>query len=469
MKLKPYLEYKDSGVPWLGKVPKEWVEKRAKYLFREIDIRSTAGEEELLSVSHITGVTPRSKKNVTMFKSESYEGSKLCYPDDLVINTMWAWMAALGVSKYKGIVSPSYHVYRLRHKDSLVSEYIDKLLRSWGYAVEYRIRSTGIRPSRLRLYPDKFLTIPICIPSLREQKQIIKYIKFKSSQIARFIRAKKRMIELLKEQKQAIINDAVTGKIDVRTGKPYPKYKPSGVEWLGDVPCDWDIYPLKRCIKSNIDSLSEKTSSGYEFEYIEINKVKSGYMIGAPAKINFGNSPSRARRKVKRGDTIISTVRTYLRSVLFIDFEKCDNLIVSTGFSVLSPNNEINPRYLGYLLRSDNFIDRVIQNSIGVSYPAIADSRLISLKIILPSTYNQSSIVNYIEKETKNIDLAISRTEREINLMQEYRTRLISDVVTGKVDVREIHVPEVAEEDLIIEDITETEALDETGDEEEDR
>lgn len=110
--LKPYAEYKDSGQRWLGQIPAAWQLRRAKFLFREIDERSKTGKEELLSVSHKTGVTPRSEKSVTMFLAKSNVGHKLCRPQDLVINTLWAWMAALGVSRHKGIVSPAYGVYR---------------------------------------------------------------------------------------------------------------------------------------------------------------------------------------------------------------------------------------------------------------------------------------------------------------------------------------------------------------------
>lgn len=213
-RLKPYSEYKDACVTWLEKIPAHWEEKRAKFLFREIDERSILGEEELLSVSHITGVTPRSQKNVTMFKAESYVGHKVCQPGDLVINTMWAWMAALGVAKHTGIVSLSYGVYRPHNQQLFLPEYIDQLLRIWGFIAEYNIRSTGVRASRLRLYPDKFLDISMPIPSLDEQQVIISYLKFENRKISRFIRNKRSLIKLLNEQKQVIINQAVTRGID---------------------------------------------------------------------------------------------------------------------------------------------------------------------------------------------------------------------------------------------------------------
>jgi type I restriction enzyme S subunit len=131
--LDPSVPLKPSGIPWLGDIPQHWEVLRAKYLFREVDERSGDGTEELLSVSHITGVTPRSQKNITMFKAASYAGHKLCRPGDLVINTMWAWMGALGVSTYTGIISPAYAVYRPRRPEGLVGIYMDGLLRSRSF------------------------------------------------------------------------------------------------------------------------------------------------------------------------------------------------------------------------------------------------------------------------------------------------------------------------------------------------
>ncbi len=147
--LKSYPEYRPAKMPWLGQVPTTWIEKRAKYFYREVDERSTTGEEELLSVSHKTGVTPR-PQHVTMFKAESNVGHKICRPEDLVINTMWAFMAALGVARQVGVVSPSYGVYRPIWLGDLHPDYVDRLLRIEDYKAEYAspstrsvVRSTG--------------------------------------------------------------------------------------------------------------------------------------------------------------------------------------------------------------------------------------------------------------------------------------------------------------------------------------
>ena len=214
--LSPDVPLKDSGIPWLGQIPAHWDVRRAKYLFREVDERSINGDEELLSVSHISGVTPRSEKNITMFKAESYAGHKVCCPGDLVINTMWAWMAALGVSKHTGIISPAYAVYRPREPRQLTDEYVDFLFRTKPYISNYICRSTGVRASRLRLYPEEFFRIPIIIPPIAEQESIIIWLRTETKEIVAATQRIEREIGLLREYRTRLIADVVTGKLDVR-------------------------------------------------------------------------------------------------------------------------------------------------------------------------------------------------------------------------------------------------------------
>jgi len=215
--LDPTVPLKPSGIPWLGDIPKHWEVLRAKYLFREVDERSTSGNEELLSVSHITGVTPRSQKNITMFKAQSYVGHKICCPGDLVVNTMWAWMAALGVSAHTGIISPAYAVYRPREPDRIVGSFIDRLLRTRPYVSNIICRSTGVRSSRLRLYPDEFFQLPIILPPASEQQQIIQSITANTAELNIAISGLERQVELLKEYRTRLVADIVTGKLDVRS------------------------------------------------------------------------------------------------------------------------------------------------------------------------------------------------------------------------------------------------------------
>ena len=214
--LDPNVRLKPTGVEWLGEVPAHWEVRPAKGYFREADERSETGSEELLSVSHITGVTPRSEKNITMFMAVSNVGYKLCRPGDLVINTMWAWMAALGVARQTGIVSPSYAVYRPHRSSRLLGEYADLLLQTVPYKSEYICRSTGIRSSRLRMYPEEFLRIKLLCPPPEEQRAIVEIVSKESVDARRAIDLAQGELSLLREYRTRLIADVVTGKFDVR-------------------------------------------------------------------------------------------------------------------------------------------------------------------------------------------------------------------------------------------------------------
>jgi type I restriction enzyme S subunit len=207
---------KPSGAEWLGDVPEHWDVRRGKYYFREVDERSPAGSEELLSVSHKTGVTPRSEKTITMFMAESYVGHKLCRSGDIVVNTMSGWMAAVGVAKQLGIVSPSYGVYRARQVDKFRTQYLDFLLRTELYRGEYVRSSRGITTSRLRLYPDDFLRIVFINPPLEEQDAILRWIEKGTGELRRSIAAANQELGLLNEYRARLVTDVVTGKLDVR-------------------------------------------------------------------------------------------------------------------------------------------------------------------------------------------------------------------------------------------------------------
>jgi len=426
-----YPSYRPARMRWLPPVPEHWNEQRAKTFFREVDDRSRTGQEELLSVSHLTGVTPRSQKNVTMFKAASYVGSKLCQPGDIVINTLWAWMAALGASRHTGIVSPAYGVYRPHRADSFNPAYLDYLLRTHAYTAEYIGRSTGIRASRLRLYPNQFLDIALLQPPRPEQDQIVAYLRAQDAHIARFIKAKRDLIALLTEQKLRIIDHAVTRGLDAAVA-----LKPSGIDWLGEVPAHWEVKPLKRWVRLNARALGEKTNPDFEFRYVDIGSVQTGRLSKELERIRFEAAPSRARRVLRRGDTIISTVRTYLKAIWYVN-ESADDLIASTGFAVLTPGKGVEPEYLGFVIQSSAFVNRITANSIGIAYPAIAETVLGRFPVVMPPTVaEQQAIVTHIKAESVPLDTAIEQALAEIKLIREYRDRLIADAVTGQVDLR---------------------------------
>ena len=195
--------------------PTGWKVLRNRHLLEHVDARSETGDEEMLSVSHITGVTPRSMKNVNMFEAESTVGYKLVAENELVINTMWAWMGALGVSAYEGIVSPAYNVYRFRDLDAVNPMYFDCMYRTDAYVSLMKAHSRGIWESRLRLYPEVFLRLSSLVPPKDVQDRLVAENNERTTEAEKLITRCHKAIELLQERRSALITAAVTGQIEV--------------------------------------------------------------------------------------------------------------------------------------------------------------------------------------------------------------------------------------------------------------
>ncbi|MBA5777022.1 restriction endonuclease subunit S [Stappia sp. F7233] len=428
-----YPAYKAARVHWLGEIPAHWSEKRGKYFFREIDERSQTGEEELLSVSHTTGVTPRSQKNVTMFKAESYVGHKVARPNDVVINTMWAWMSALGVSKNVGIVSPAYGVYRPLNSDDFLPEYVDYLLRTPMLRWEYICRSTGIRASRLRLYPDKFLDIAFPCPPIAEQERMVGFLRAKEAQVRRLIRNKRRLIGLLNEQKQAIINRAVTRGLN-----PDAPMKPTGIDWMPEVPAHWDVLKLKRFsrMKSGDSITAESIDETGTYPVYGGNGLR-GYTDRFTHKGTFA--------LVGRQGALCGNVHR-ISGI----FWASEHAIVTT----LEPPNDI--EWFVELLRVMN----LNQYSESAAQPGLAVDDIANLYAPRPPAEEQAEIARYFRAEFSNLNAVLERTGNEIALIREYRERLIADVVTGKLDLRHVEIAALADEPIADEDDTLEDELD---------
>jgi type I restriction enzyme, S subunit len=211
--------------------------------------------------------------------------------------------------------------------------------------------------------------------------------------------------------------------------QPYPAYKDSGVEWLGRIPVHWEVKQLKYATKINQEVIAETTNPDYLIQYIDISNVDSNGQVLNIQEMPFSDAPSRARRKVYDGDTVISTVRTYLKAIALIK-KPPKNWIVSTGFAVLSPNGEVLPEYLWRLVQSDGFVNAVVTYSEGVGYPAITPNNLASLPVWIPPLPEQRAIAAYLDRETAKIDALIAKKRRLIDLLQEKRAALISRAVT---------------------------------------
>jgi type I restriction-modification system specificity determinant len=428
-----YPNYRQSKMRWLPAVPEHWNEQRAKTFFREVDERSKTGQEELLSVSHLTGVTPRSQKKVTMFKAESYVGSKLCRPGDIVINTLWAWMAALGASRHVGIVSPAYGVYRPHRADSFNPAYLDYLLRTRAYVAEYIGRSTGIRSSRLRLYPNQFLDIALIQPPRPEQDQIVAYLRVQDAHIAGFIKAKRDLIKLLTEQKLRIIDHAVTRGLDASV-----VLKPSGIEWLGEMPEHWDASRLKYCVSrihaggtpdTGVDGYWSDSSDGIPWLLIA-DVTRADRVVNSTKRLTQAGLESKRLAVVPAG-AVLYTMYASIGKAAILEIDSAINQAI---LGLEPKSNLLEAEFLFFWLRS---LERHIKNLASTSTQAnLNAAKVKALPMFLPPVEEQKLICDWIKSECRIFDDAIARTEEEIKLIREYRDRLIADVVTGQIDVR---------------------------------
>lgn len=216
--------------------------------------------------------------------------------------------------------------------------------------------------------------------------------------------------------------------------KAYPKYKDSGVEWIGEVPEHWDVKPIKFVASYNDDSLAETEAANTLIRYVDISSVSHDEGIGSVDEMLFGNAPSRARRKAKTGDVIISTVRTYLKAVAAVDDEHAD-CVYSTGFAVLRARRDhVNPSFLKWLSLNELFIQSVESHSEGLSYPAINAPVLVGLKSTVPSLPEQTDIAIMLDRETARIDAIIAKKTRFIDLLKEKRSALITHAVTKGIN-----------------------------------
>ncbi|MFN8472270.1 MAG: restriction endonuclease subunit S [Anaerolineae bacterium] len=455
----PYSDHKPLGLPWLAEIPSGWQILRGKNVFQVIDVRSETGDEELLTVSASDGVVPRSQKTVTMFKAESYVGHKLCWPGDLVINSLWAWMQGLGFSRYHGLVSSAYSVYRPRPAFTSYWRYFDYLLRSASYKWELQTRSKGVWLSRLQLSDPAFLDMPILIPPPDEQAAIVRFLDHANRRIRRYIAAKRRLIALLNEQKQAIIQHAVTRGLD-----PNVPLKPSSVSWLGDVPANWEVVRIKYLLRE-VDARSVTGE-----ETLLSLRMSHGLVPHDEHFARPGQASSLVGYKLVRpGQVVLNRLQANNGLVFSSDVTG----VVSPDYAVFDPIADIDIRYLTTLFRTPILKHkfRIEAKGLGTGtsgFLRLYTDRFGTIQVPLPPRGEQTRIMEELDRALSGLQKNIAGLERGIDLVREYRTRLIADVVTGKLDVRAAAAslsdePDVAEP---LED-TEDEALDMEGDDSE--
>ena len=436
--LKPYVEYHKVALPWLEEVPAHWAVTRAKNILRPIDVRSAHGDEELLTVSSARGVVPRSSASVSMFQAESYAGHKLCWPGDLVINSLWAWGRGLGVSRLHGIVSTAYGVYRPRSQESIEASYLNALARSDAFQWELQVRSRGVWKSRLQLTDDRFLGAPLLVPPAVEQAAIVKYLAHAHARMDRAIAAKRKLIALLEEQKQAIINQAVTRGLD-----PTVPMKDSGIPWLGQIPAHWELRRLKS-VGTRFGSGLTPRGGGAVYQDTGIPLLRSqnvhfdGLRMDSVARIDRSTHEDMSGTHVRPGDVLLNITGASIGRACAVP-ETLLEANVNQHVCIIRTIRELCvPTFLALWLGTSGIQSEIRVSQNGSSREGLNSAAVKRLWLACPPVTEQSGIVDAVTLQLKSLGRTTISANREIGLLREFRTRLTSDVVTGQLDVREI-------------------------------
>lgn len=459
MHLKPYPEYKDCDAGWLGKIPGDWEVHNLRTILTPQTQRNQP-DLPLLSVVREKGVIVRNvddKDENHNYIPDDLSNYKVVNIGQFAMNKMKAWQGSYGVSKYQGIVSPAYYIFDL---NGVQPDFFHAAVRSKAYVPFFGRASDGVRVGQWDLSLDAMKNIPFTVPPLPEQQQIVRFLRAAESRINRFIRNKRRLIALLKEQKQAIISQAVTRGID-----PNVRLKPSGIDWLGDIPEHWE--PVKLGFFIDLLSGFAFQSEGFTNNSSDIRLLR-GVNI-SPGSIRWGdvvrwpvpNDNRLERYFLNAGDTVIGMDRPWISTgmrVAVIKEEDTPSLLLQRVGRIRA-KKPLCQEYLNLLLLTDQFVNYFQPILTGISVPHISPGQIAAFRFALPPENEQVQILSHINKDSCALEKAISRTEHEIELINEYRTRLVADVVTGQVDVRSVKLEERSvnenediDEEAIIED-----------------
>ncbi|MFA6031435.1 MAG: NADAR domain-containing protein [Myxococcota bacterium] len=422
--LSTYADRRPSGWPRLPEIPSHWDIRRSKYVFREVDKRSETGEETQLSMSQIHGLVESAKIDTWRLRSESYAGGKLCEAGDLVLNRLKAHLGVFAHASIPGVISPDYTVFR--PVDDIEVRYFEHLYKTPAYKAELRKRTKGIVEGFWRLYSDDFYDVRVVVPPTDEQSKILAFIDSYDRRVRRLIRNKRRLIALLNEQKQAIINQAVTRGLN-----PGARMKPTGIDWVPEIPAHWEVLKLKR-----------------------FSRMKSGDSITAESIDETGSYP------VYGGNGLRGYTDRFTHDGTFALIGRqgalCGNVHRVSGtfwasehaiVTTLEPRHDID--WFVELLRVMN----LNQYSESAAQPGLSVDDIANLYAPLPPADEQAEIAQHFRNEFADLNAVLERTAHEVTLIREYRERLIADVVTGKLDVRHVEISAPVEQPITEEDV----------------
>lgn len=424
--MQRYESYKPSGTEWLPEVPTHW---DVQPLRAVTALKSDKNRPELpvLSVYREYGVILKDSRddnhNATSLDTSTY---KVVKPGDLVVNKMKAWQGSMGVSAHDGIVSPAYITCATR-VDRVRPQYLHYLLRSSPLIGVYNSLSYGVRVGQWDMHYEDFKQIPIPLPPHEEQDRIVAFLDQKTAEIDAAIAKKERLIELLIEQRQTLINQAVTAGLDQTVPQHY-----SGVDWIGDIPSGWDVVPVTKYTKSIVDyrgKTPEKVASGVFL--VTAKNIKKGQIDYAASTefVSEKDYPKIMARGLPEIGDLLFTTEAPLGEVALVD--RTDVAFAQRIIKLRLNRDRLLPKFVVYAMLARYFQALLAREATGSTALGIKASKLHKLKIAAPSLGEQYRIVEYLDEAGAEIQELQSRIQGEIENLRELKTNTVASCVTG--------------------------------------
>lgn len=428
------VSYKPSGIEWLGEIPQGWEIKKLKYIgeiFGGVTgktIKDFSKEYKLNFKPYITFTNVCNNAVINpdlmeyVFIDSKEKQNKVLKNDILFLQSSETFedvgKSAIYLNDDEVYLNTFCKGFRIERE--AYPMYLNYLLSSLSYKRYFMSVCSGF--TRINLRQEHFLDIPLILPPLQEQKEIAEFLDSKCEKIQNYIDKKQKLITLLQEKKQALINESVTKGLN-----PNIESKNSGIEYLGLIPHHWEVKKLKHICKINPQTNETLPNN---FVYIDLESVAKGQLLKEQT-INKEQAPSRAQRILQKQDILFQLVRPYQRNNYI--FNKNGDYVASTGYAQIRTKECVN--FVYYALLENSFVERVILKSTGSNYPAITSNDFADLKIPLPPLQEQKQIANFLDEKCEKINSVIEKTKKQIELIKEYKNTLINEAVCGRINL----------------------------------
>ena len=449
MKYKKYLKYKSSGIEWLGEIPEHWEVRRLKFILNERKILNKNKKiKKILSLSMYEGVIPYDERELKGGNKAKEDISlyKIVYPGDIVVNSMNIIAGSVGISKYQGIVSPVYYmlypisnnVFNIFYYYMFRSSSFQKSLFGLGNGILFKESSSGkLNTIRLRISMESLGNVILPLPPLSEQKAIALFLDKATEKIDNLIQKEEELIKLLEEKKEALITKAVTKGLNEKA-----KMKDSGIEWLGKIPEHWKVRKLKYLINGKLQYGANESGQTYNPNlprYIRITDFDQNGKLANKNKLSLSWEKAK-NYLLKKGDVLFARSGATVGKTFQFNPEKLeDKYYAFAGYLIKAEPNKkiITSDFLYFFTTSKaykNWKDYIFSKSTIENIGADKYSELI---LPLPPLQEQKAIAKYLDKKLAKIDKLIEKSKKTIELLKEKKEALITNAVTGKIDVRE--------------------------------